>query len=211
MLSAIKASEFKGWCLEDEAPPKEFDDMLPEWAQPLLTTPQAWENYSDDLIYEADKRLRQWADNMKSTWKGRRGRDRRYQFTDLCKILGIDSEVKTRKNYNAMSRLFAYYSSKVIKETTINNVRKKKVYCLSLTRLKKPPYSLKLRLEQMQDEGTWHQFQLPKDDLDVGHARNPRTEENIKRRAAKSREAFNEYQAKRRARLDSERRESEGS
>lgn len=165
-------------------------DMLPGWALPLLTTPEHWENYSDDAIYEADKRIREWIQSMRSKWS-RRGLDRRYSFNMICEILGLSKVVETRKNYKSISKVFAYYSTKITKQTTIRGKKYKNVYTISPKRLRLKPYSLRLRLEQMEEEGTWQNFQLPKDDLEIGHARNPRTEANMQKRSRERRDKAN--------------------
>lgn len=191
-----------GWSLEDSESQEtnEFKDPTPRWAIPYIATPEALKNYTDDVVYEADKRIREFIESMKGKWT-KRGMDRRISFGDLCKILGIDDVVKSRKNYNSVARVFAYYSCRTYKDTNINGERKKNVYKLSPQRLKRMPYSLKLRIEMLQDGCYSKQMELPKDDLEMGHARNPRTEANIERRKEKSRNAFNEYQRKRRESL----------
>lgn len=166
------------------------DDMLPHWALPLLTTPDRWANYSDDAIYEADKRIRDWIRTMRSKWT-KKGMDRRYSFVMLCDILGLSKIVETRKNYKSISKVFAYYSTRINKQTTINGKKCKNVYTISPKRLDRLPYSLRLRLEEMDGEGAWQSFKLPKDDLEPGHARNPRTEANMQRRKKERREKAN--------------------
>lgn len=166
-------------------------DMLPGWALPILTTPERWENYSNPLIYETDKRIREWIGAMKSVWTNRKGNDRRYCRKDLVEILGLEDAIKTAHDNKIVSRIFAYYSTRIVERSTINNKRVKKVYTLSPRRLKRKPYSLKLRLEELEGEGCWANFTLPKDDLEVGHARNPRTEANIEKRKQAGRERAN--------------------
>lgn len=196
-------TEFTGFCLEDDEPELNLTDMMPKWAQPILTAPPYWENYSDELVYQADKRIREWIETMKPTWKKQSRFKRRYPFKDLAQILGIDKEVYQKKNFNKISKVFAYYSTKYAKEAKINGIHKKNVYTISPARLKLQPYSLKLRLEQMEGEGTWRNFQLPKDDLEKGHARFPRTEANMQKRSEEAKRKYNEYQQKRRAELNS--------
>lgn len=191
----------EGWDLGKEKPEDlHLKDPAPRWAIPYIATPEAMKNYSDDLIYETDKRLREFIESMKGKWS-KRGMDRRISFGDLTKLLGLDEAVKKRKNYNSVARVFAYYSCRTYKETNINGVRKKKVYMLSPWRLRRLPYSLRLRIEMLQDGCHPKQMELPKDDLEMGHARNPRTEANIERRKEDARNAFNEYQRRRRESL----------
>lgn len=190
-LSDINSQTFESWSLNDKVV---HDDshLLPEWSLPYLTTPKAWENYSDDLVYECDKRMRAWLRKMKGVWKNRF--DRRYQSTELIKIFGLESMVHSPNDYRKVRRVFKYYSTRYQKETTVNGKRKRKVYTVSPTRLKLNPYSLRLRLEELNgEEAPWQHFKLPKDDLELGHARNPRTEKNMRLREEEGRRQHNEY------------------
>lgn len=171
-------------------------DDIPGWAVPYLSDEKAWDNYSDDIVYEVDKAIRSWGEQMRSHWS-RKGMDRRYQFSTLLGLLGVDVNVNNNKNYNKIARIFAYYSTKVQKETFIDGVRKKNVYTISPSRLRRPPYSLRLRLEQFDGPRDGRSMQLPKDDLEKGHARNPRTEANMQRRSEEARRRYNEYKRKR--------------
>lgn len=184
---------FEPFSLEEPSK-KQFENInkAPEWAMPYLNTQEAWDNYSDDLVYEIDKRMREWLASMKNKWT-RKGTDRRYTFSTLLDILGIDITENKLKNHNKVARIFAYYSTKIQKQTTINGIKRKNVYTVSAARLKRQPYSLKLRIEQMTEEGDWRSLRLPKDNLEVGHARNPRTEENIRRRSEAAKEKYHEY------------------
>lgn len=203
MSTDIDPENFEFFDLSDPKPPRKIADMVPEWAQPMLTRPDAWENYSDDLVYETDKRIREWIEKMRNTWS-RRGLDRRYTFRQLVQILGIEDEVDTRKNYAIVSRVFAYYSTKIQKQATVDGKKKKNVYTISVARLKRAPYSLRLRMEAMMDNGDPRSLRLPKDDLEMNHARNKRTEANMRRRSEEARRRHREYQAERRERLGEE-------
>lgn len=192
-LSHTDDGLFEPFSLNDEKP-KEFEikQNAPDWAIPYLSSQEAWDNYSDDLVYETDKRIREWLESMKNKWS-KKGSDRRFTFSSLIEILGIDVRVKAEKNYQKISRVFAYYSTKIQKQTTINGIKHKNVYTVSAARLKRPPYSLKLRMEQFDKPVTWRSLRLPKDNLEPGHARNKRTEENMKRRSEEARRRANEY------------------
>lgn len=189
-VSHIDADSFEGWSLADPIEKAPVTDMLPEWVQPFLTTPDKWENYSSDVVYQTDKRIRNWIDIMKKTWS-KSGVDRRYTFKQLSEILGLEEVIEVRKNYNIVARIFAYYSTRIQKDTFVRGKRAKRVYTISARRLSKPPYSLKLRLEQLEKEGTWRDFVLPKDDLEMGHARYPRTEANMQKRSKEARSRAN--------------------
>lgn len=186
----ITSDTFIGWSLEEPIEKAPMKDMLPDWALPLLTTPDHWDNYYNDAVYEADKRIRKWIKTMRSTWT-KRGLDRRYTFNQLSEILGLKEVVEVRKNYNHIAKVYAYYSTKISNCTTINGHKYKRVYTISPSRLRRSPYSLKLRLETMEEEGDWRNFKLPKDDLEPGHARNPRTDANMQARTKLGRERAN--------------------
>lgn len=192
---------FEPFSLKDEKP-KQFStrENLPKWAIPYLSSEQAWDNYSDPLVYEVDKRLREWIKEMRPVWRTKRGQglDRRFQFATLMEIIGIEIDQEVRKNYQKIARIFAYYSSKVSKQTRINGVKKKGVYTISPSRVDRQPYSLKLRMEEFGDQMDGRQFRLPEDDLEPGHARNPRTDENMQRRAEEGRRRMNEYKRQKR-------------
>lgn len=200
-LSTINSETFESWDLNEKV---EVDDsnLLPEWSLPFLTTPEAWENYSDQLVYECDRRMRAWLKKMKPVWK--KLRDRKYMSKELVGILGLEDMVRSSNDWRKVSRVFRYYSTRYQKETSVYGKRKRKVYTVSPSRLKNLPYSLKLRMEELNgQEAPWQHFRLPKDDLELGHARHPRTDENMQLRAEEGRRVFNEYQRARRERLKS--------
>jgi hypothetical protein len=96
-----------------------------------------------------------------------------------------------------LTKVLAYYSTKIQKAGMIRGKNyTKTVYTLSLKLYKKrPPYSLRLRLQWLTDQGimpTWHNMQLPKDDLKPGHARNPKTDENMRIRRERAKQRYNE-------------------
>lgn len=200
-LSTINSKDFESWDLNEKVT---VDDshLLPEWSLPYLTTPQAWANYSDTLVYECDRRMRAWLRKMKPVWKNLK--DRKYRSKELVEILGLGDMVNNSNDWVKISRVFKYYSTRYQKETSVNGVRKRKVYTVSPRRLKNLPYSLKLRMEELNgQEAPWQHFKLPKDDLELGHARHPRTDANMQLRSEEGRRAFNEYQRNRRERIKS--------
>lgn len=199
MTSQSSTDAFEPFSLEDLKSKPEFkiNESMPEWAVPYLSGQKEWDNYSDDLVYEVDKKIREWIEKMRTSWS-RRGLDRRYQFSTLLEILGVEVNVRKQGNYAKIARIFAYYSTRIQKETNINGVRKKNVYTISPARLKKPPYSLRLRMEQFTKPMTAASLRLPVDDLEKGHARNPRTDENMQRRVEEGKRRYNEYKRKRR-------------
>lgn len=191
-LSLTDDGDFLSLDLSDPEEKLDTEDMLPGWALPILTTPERWENFSNPLVYETDKRIREWIKSMRKHWKnGGKGSDRRYSRKDLVGILGLQNCIKNAHDDKIVSRIFAYYSTKIQETTSIRGKKVKKAYTISPARLKKKPYSLKLRLEELDGEGCWRSFNLPKDDLEVGHARNPRTEANIEKRRQRGRDRYN--------------------
>lgn len=192
---------FEPFSLEDSKQ-KQFTtkENLPKWAVPYLSSEKAWDNYSDPLVYEVDKRLRQWIREMRPVWKTKRGQglDRRFQFATLMEIIGVEITDEVRKNYQKIARIFAYYSSKVSKQTRIDGVKRKSVYTISPSRLDRQPYSLRLRMEECAEPMNGRQLRLPEDDLEPGHARNKRTDANMQARAEEGRRRMNEYKRKKR-------------
>lgn len=178
---------------------KEVPKMMP-W----IGTSEAWEQYSDDRVYHADKLVRAWIAEMKrnSKWV-RTAKLRRYRFSDLFHLVtGEEYDAsKHSKTVHIYTRIFSYYSSRIQRGGSINGKSKNKtIYCISPKRLEKCPYSLKLRLEWFAERGeipTSANMALPKDDLRIGHARNPRTEANMRKREAEGRRRYNERYADR--------------
>lgn len=168
-----------------------------------LDDPKRWENYSDLVIYELEVLLRKFLETKLDdpNWKGAKTYWKRYtcglMFEQLYgrrpNMKDHDDIVKLRR----MPRLLAYYSSKVQKAGMVRGKQyTKTVYTLSLRRYKKNlPYSLRIRLKDMQEKGeipTWQNLRLPKDDLKPGHARNPQTDENMRRRRERAKQIYNE-------------------
>lgn len=186
----INSETFTGWDLSEPAEKLPLKDMVPSWSLPYLTTPKEWANYSSDVIYEADKRIREWIASMKSKWS-RNGQDRRYSFTMVVQILGLEEVAVMKKHHATIAKVISYYSTRIMKDTKIKGKRCKTVYVLSAKRLERPPYSLRLRLEQMEGEGVWQNLRMPKDDLEPGHARHPRTDANMQRRSRMAKDRAN--------------------
>lgn len=207
-LSYTEDGMFKPFSLNDDVKEFKEDFDVPRWAAPYLSTTKAWDNYSDELVYEVDKRMRKWLKENKSRWTKRKATDRRFTMAEILKLIGLDVDPRG-KNLIRVKHVIAYYSTKIQKRLIINGVRKKTVYTVSPRRLERQPYSLKLRIELMGDEeGTWRELRVPKDNLEPGHARNPRTEANMRRREEIGRKNWNEYQRKRKAAREAAKREA---
>lgn len=167
-----------------------------------------WEQYCDMDLYEFESKLRKWMEAMTATpgWKNdKRGWNRRFTFGMLWPYLygrPYDSKVDGKKGNSKLAKVVAYYSSRIQKEGSIRGKHyTKKIYTLSPRRAKRnPPYSLRLRLEYFRENGiipTRRNMALPKDNLEEGHARNPRTDANMERRREKMRKIYNERYADR--------------
>lgn len=171
-----------------------------------LEGPGKWENYSDNILYELECLLRKWIESKLDdpNWmaKGAKGiRARKYTCGMVYECLyGKPWDIKSRDcqvRLRRLPRLLSYYSSRIQKEGTINGRKlTKHIYHISPQRFRKvAPYSLKLRLEWLQEQGkfpVWQNMKLPKDDLKAGQARNPKTNENMRRRREQAREKYNE-------------------
>jgi hypothetical protein len=147
--------------------------------------------------------LRKWFEKNIETeqWKkDKRGYYRRYTCGLMFEQLyGRKADAKSHEDLTRMRRLvkvLSYYSSKIQKEGSIRGKKyTKTIYTLSPKRYKTvPPYNLKLRLKWLSDRGElpcWQNMKLPKDNLKIGHARNKKTDENMRRRRERAREEYN--------------------
>ena len=162
----------------------------------FLNDPELWENYESQDLYEADKRLRTWIAEMdkNKTWHNSRLK-RRYTTGMLMKLVyGIEITCRPKK-LNMYANLFSYYSSRIQKNGVIDKkYRKHRIYTISPARLKRPPYSLKLRVEWMAENGvamSGHTLFNPKREvIGPGQARNPRTQANMDRRSELAKQRY---------------------
>lgn len=178
----------------------------PNMATGYLEGVGKWENFSDPLLYELDSLLRQFLETKVNDpkWTTASTKWRRFTCGMMFEILYGRKYVSGDDNKYAfrLAKLMAYYSTRITKEGSIRGKRyKKSIYCLSIKRYKTmPPYSLKLRLEWLEEQGklpSWHNMGLPKDDLRIGHARNKRTEENMEKRRERAKKQYLERYADR--------------
>ena len=179
--------------------PEELKAPEPKNYINYLGTADQWKNYSDPFIYEADKAMRNWITSMceNSKWK-RNYKLRRYTASMLFEKV-FQKEYDGTKDMKMMTRfakICSYYSSKISKSGSINGkMYSKSVYAISPKRLQKPPFSLRLRVEWLAENGelpTNYNMRLSKDDLKPGHARNPKTEENMRRRSERAKQRYRE-------------------
>lgn len=189
----------EGWTIGGPTIKLSKSDVAKE-AVPYISDPAAWTQYSDEFIYEFEIMFREWLKIMsENTEWCRKYRYRRYTTGMLWEILtGNKWNCKTDSKYSTkIAKIFAYYSCKIQKSGVIDNKHyTKTVYTISPPRLKNPPYSLKLRLEWLYEQGeipTRQNMKLPKDDLKPGHARNPRTEENMRLRHEEGNRRYQEW------------------
>lgn len=170
---------------KDELPNKEI--------LPIIGNHKQWDQYTNEFIYKFDALVREFIEimNHNGYWKSHY-MARRYTYSMIIeRLYGRPYNPKTdQKNLNAACRILAYYSSRIQKGGMINGKNySKTVYTLSPHRLRKPPYSLRLRLEWLQDQGILpnsSNMRLPKDNLkpgerrsDVGRASNRKDKERV--------------------------------
>lgn len=193
------------------------DDKYVPHVIPYVTSQEGFENWSSDMLYEGEKALRAFMEEQGKNNQWRRHRYcRTYRFGELFQIMFDRKYSHSDYRYvKQLKRLIAYYSSKVSKycyDRETQKTKDKPTYTLSVARLEKPPYSLRLRAEWYEEQGLElcpQRMRLPKDDLEPGHARNPRTEANMQKRSKLAKEKYNEYMRKwRRDRND--RQEAQG-
>lgn len=190
----------KGWVIgEGRERPAKLEATVDQ-ITPYLADPAVWKNYEDDDLYRADSLVRDWIAKMSesSGWRHKRLR-RRYTFSQLWKLIyGYDYDQKKHaKKLRMHVNLFNYYSSRVQKSAMIEGkLVTKTVYTISPGRLRKPPYSLRLRIEWMQEKGMQidqRAFRDPRKELiRAGRARNPRTDANMRKRSEEARKRYAE-------------------
>lgn len=193
-----------GWSFSfaDPEPKPELPEQ-PTRATNYLEGPGKWDNYSDDILAEVEGLFRAFMESKKDEhhWKMQNPKYRRYTSGMMYEVLyGKKYDRNDSHAQNAVRRLskvMSYYSTKKQKEGYILGKRHKNtVYTLSLRRYKtKMPYSLRLRIPWLEEHGkmpVWQNMQLPKDDLEVGHARNRKTDENMRRRRERGRKEYSE-------------------
>ena len=178
--------------------PVKPEPVIDPKVMPWITDHRAWEQYQNNDVYEVDCLIRGWVEacSKNSEW-ARSYKKRRYTMGMVIEqVYGRkwDASVDSKKT-SIFKKVLSYYSSRIQKETYIKGKKvRKTVYTISPGRLKKPPYSLRLRLEWLAERGeipsVWN-MKLPEDDLTPGHARNPKTDANMARRRRKAQDIYN--------------------
>lgn len=165
----------------------------------MLGDPKVWENYENHELADAEEALRSWIEEMSRLpkWRTTNAKCRRYTFSMLFELVTGEKYVHSRHagKTRMWANLFRYYSSRVQKSASINGKQyNKTVYVISPQRLKKPPFSVRLRIPWLAE----HDIAIDartiygplNDDIKPGHARNPRTEENMRRRREEGRKRY---------------------
>lgn len=191
----------EGWSLVEHDGIERGNDYIADAVKPFIAGKKEWDNYTDDIVYDADKAMREFIRKMSETpgWNRDR-RKRTYRFKQLFRLLfGREYDAKKDSRITKkLSRVFAYYSTSIrtASKDDDGSWKAKPGYVISPKRLGKPPYSLRLRFEEMAAEGiipTAANMKAPNDNLSAGHARNPKTEENMRRRSEIHKERYREY------------------
>ena len=177
-----------GWSFSFEDPKPVLDTSTPNIGQPYLAGADRWKNYSDQELYEIECLLRQFLETKRNGWGSPRSSDRKFTAKMMYEILyGEPAPADAYATIRKLNRVMNHYATRVYKKrnTTIHGVRvRSNVYMLSALRLDKPPFSLRLRLEWMAEQGimpTYENMQLS-EKLQPGQTR---TANNAKYRARK--------------------------
>lgn len=202
-MQGFTTTDDGGWVFNLENPKPPELPKEPTRATNYLEGPGKWDNYSDDVLYECESLLRRFFESKLDDghWRQQNPKYRKYTVGLMFEVLygrkydkyQSHDQVRGRR----LAKLMSYYATRKQKEGSIlGKYYRKTVYTLSLRRYKRvPPYSLKLRIPWLEEQGkmpTWHNMQLPKDNLEAGHARNKRTDENMRRRRERAKAEYNE-------------------
>lgn len=174
---------------------------IPPRAMAFLSDPQMWRNWEDVELAKAEEMLRDWIERMCEipSWRSTRSKKRRYTFSMLFELVTGEryEQRKHAKYIRTWTTLFRYYSSRIQNAASIDGkMYSKTIYVISPKRLERPPYSLRLRIPWLVEHGMaidQRTMTNPQSDvLRPGHARNPRTEESMRRRREEMRRRYNE-------------------
>lgn len=202
MVDSIPEKGINLLATDDEEEKVKIGKPLVGAAAAFLSDPELWKNYENEDLERAETALRNWIAEMRKVpkWNATNSKMRRYTFSMLFELVtGERYEQGKHARYIRMwTTLFRYYSSRVQKAANIDGkMYTKTVYVISPARLRRPPYSLRLRIPWLAehgyriDERTMRKVNLEAE-LKPGHARNPRTEATMERRREEGRKRFNE-------------------
>lgn len=182
---------------------QEFDrnKMMVGPAAACLSDPEVWKNYEDDRLFEADSLFREWAEEMMrdKKWSAPNSRMRRYTFSKLFQLVTGEKyeQSKHAKWIQPFTKVFRNYSTRIQKGGVIDGKPKAKtLYFITSNPLKRPPISIRLRIPWLvEHDMPITAASLKRQErklLTPGHASNPRTEENMRRRSAEARKRYSE-------------------
>lgn len=183
---------------EREGEPIRYKPMMAQTAQ-WISSPEAWRNWENDDLVEAERMIRSWMEEMckLASWRTTNAKCRKYTFAMVFEIItGERYEQRKHARYiKPWTTILRYYSSRVQKSGMIDGrFHSKTVYVLSPARLKRPPYSLRLRIPWLIENGVAvdrrTMLNLDGELLEPGHARSPRTDENMRRRREEGRKRY---------------------
>lgn len=171
-------------------------------AAAFLADPDIWKNYENDLLAEVETMLRDWMTEMSRlpAWKTTNSKKRKYTFSMIFELVTGEryDQKKHANQIKTWTTLLRYYSSRVQKSGNINGkFYSKTVYLLSPARLKRPPYSVRLRIPWLIENGyaidKRTMESIGNDLIEPGHARNPRTEANMRQRSKEARRRYEQW------------------
>lgn len=166
-----------------------------------LSDPEVWKNYEDDRLYQADKRFREWVAEMLENprWRSPNTKARKYTFSKLFYLVtGEEYEQSRHKMWvYPFTKVFRNYSTRIQKAGTVDGkFRSKTIYVISSAALKRAPISIRLRIPWLMEHGIALDERTMKNPdrklLRPGHATNPRTDENMRRRSEEAKRRYNE-------------------
>lgn len=186
---------------EASSKPKEMKPLVGQ-AAAYLADEECWKNYENEMLADIEIALRSWMEEMSRlpAWKTTNAKRRKYTFSMVFELVTGEKYVQKKhaNQIKAWTTLLKYYSSRVQKSGNINGkFYSKTVYMLSPARLKRPPYSIRLRIPWLAENGYAMDKRtmenLNGDLCQPGHARNPRTEANMRQRSKKARERYEQW------------------
>lgn len=187
--------ETLGWIFSDGKKP-EPQEKWPVSSEPymLLTTDEQWENYSDAEAYDFEVRLRAFLEYMQGKTTYNTAMRRRFSYKQIYQRL-YGTETSGKNHQDTTNRaICAWYSSRILGDTEVRGKRVKQCFVLAPSRLSKPPWCIKLRLEWYMERGeavNAAMLRVHHKQLKSGQARNPRVQANMDKRKEKARAAYN--------------------
>ena len=186
---------------ETSKKPRQIKPLVGQ-AAAFLADEECWKNYENDMLAEVETALRSWMEKMSElpAWRTTNAKRRKYTFSMVFELVTGEKYVQSKhaNQIKTWTTLLKYYSSRVQKAGNINGkLYAKTVYVLSPQRLKRPPYSIRLRIPWLMEHGyaidKRTMENINKDLCQPGHARNPRTEENMRMRSREARKRYEEW------------------